>query len=51
MEKYKKVIKINEFKTSTQKWSKEFELPDSSYSVSDVQDYFECTVKKTWRKD
>ena len=24
----------------------EFELPDGSYSVSDVQDYIECIIKK-----
>ena len=22
-------------------WNEEFELPDASYSVSDIQDYFE----------
>ena len=27
-------------------WNEEFELPDGSYSVSDIQDYFECTFKK-----
>ena len=30
----------NEFKTSTPTWNDEFELPDGSYSVSDIQDYF-----------
>ena len=29
----------NKFKTSTPTWSEEFELPDGSYSVSDIQDY------------
>ena len=24
----------------------EFELADGSYSISDVQDYFECKLKK-----
>ena len=23
-------------------WNNEFELPDGSYSVSDIQDHFEC---------
>ena len=46
MEKYKKVIKINEFKTSAQKWSKEFELPDSSYSYQ----MFKTILNVPWRK-
>ena len=28
-------------------WSEEFELPDGSYSISDIQDYFEYIFKKT----
>ena len=31
----------NKFKISTSTWNDEFELPDGSYSVSDIQDYFE----------
>ena len=27
-------------------WSEEFELPDGSFSVSDIQDYFEYILKK-----
>ena len=27
-------------------WNEEFELPDGSYSVSDIQDYFEYILKK-----
>ena len=27
-------------------WNDKFELPDGSYSVSDVQDYFEYILKK-----
>ena len=27
-------------------WSDEFELPDGSYSLSDIQDYFEYIIKK-----
>ena len=26
-------------------WNEEFELPDGSYSISDIQDYFENTFK------
>ena len=29
-----------------QTWNDKFELPDRSYSVSDIQDYFECVLKK-----
>ena len=31
----------NKFKISAPTWSEEFELTDGSYSVSDIQDYFE----------
>ena len=31
----------NKFKISAPTWSDKFELPDGSYSISDVQDYFE----------
>ena len=30
----------NEFKISAPTWNHEFELPDGSYCVSDIQDYF-----------
>ena len=36
----------NEFKISAPKWNDEFDLPDGSYSISDIQDYFECILKK-----
>ena len=36
----------NKFKTSALTWSEEIELSDGSYSVSDVQDYFEYILKK-----
>ena len=42
----KKSYKNNKFKISAPTWNEEFELPDGSYSVSDIQDYFECTFKK-----
>ena len=31
----------NKFKISAPTWNDEFKLPDGSYSVSDIQDYFE----------
>ena len=36
----------NKFKISSPTWSEEFELPEGSYSVSDIQDYFEYILKK-----
>ena len=36
----------NKFKISPPTWSDEFELPDGSYSISDIQDYFEYILKK-----
>ena len=36
----------NKFKISAPTWNEEFELPDGSYSVSDIQDYFEYILKK-----
>ena len=36
----------NKFKISAPSWSEEFKLPDGSYSVSDIQDYFEYILKK-----
>ena len=36
----------NKFKISAPTWSEEFELPDGSYSGSDIQDYFEYILKK-----
>ena len=42
----KKSYKNNKFKISAPTWNEEFELPDGSYSVLDIQDYFECILKK-----
>ena len=36
----------NKFKISAPIWNDKFELPDGSYSVSDIQDYFEYILKK-----
>ena len=36
----------NKFKISAPTWNDKFELPDGSYSVSDIEDYFEYTLKK-----
>ena len=42
----KKSYKKNKFKISAPTSNEEFELPDGSYSVSDIQDYFEYIIKK-----
>ena len=36
----------NKFKISSPKWGDEFELTEGSYSISDIQDYFEYILKK-----
>ena len=36
----------NKFKVSAPTWNDEFDLPGGSYSVSDIQDYFDFTIKK-----
>ena len=36
----------NKFKISTPTWNEEFTLPDGSYSISDIQDYFQYILKK-----
>ena len=47
MEKHKKSsYNHNKFKISAPTWSEESELPDGSYSISDIQDYFEYILKK-----
>ena len=47
----KKPYKGSKFKISATTWNKKFELPDGSYSVSDVQDYFELYYRKTSKSD
>ena len=46
MEKHKKIIHNNKFKISTPTWNDEFELPDGSYLIWDIQDFFEYILKK-----
>ena len=36
----------NKFKMSELTWNNKFELPDGSYSVSEIQDYFAYILKK-----
>ena len=36
----------NQFKISAPTWNDKFELPDGSYTVSNIQDYFESILRK-----
>ena len=44
--KNKTSYKNNKFEVSAATWNEEFEVPDGSYFVSDIQDYFENIFKK-----
>ena len=46
----KESCKNNIFKISAPVWNEEFELPDGSYYVLDIQDYFEYILKKHGEK-
>ena len=36
----------NKFKISAPTWNDEFDLPDGSHLIADIQDYFEFIIKK-----
>ena len=38
--------KNNKFKISAPTWNDTFDLPNGSYSIADIQDYFEFIIKK-----
>ena len=42
----KTLYKNNKFKISAPTWNEEYELPNGSYSISDIQDFFEYILKK-----
>ena len=46
----KSLCNNNKFKISSPTWNEEFTLPDGSYSMSDIQDYFEYILKKHGEK-
>ena len=46
LENIKSEYNNNKFKEHAPNWNDEFNLPDGSYSVSDIQDYFEYIIKK-----
>ena len=41
----------NKFKILAPTWNDTFDLPDGSYSISDIQDYFLIHYNKTWNFD
>ena len=41
----KSVYNNSKFKISAPTWNGKFDLPDGSYSISDLQDYFEYIIK------
>ena len=43
----RKEYKNNKLKIIARTWNDELELPDGSYSVSDIQDYIEFIIKST----
>ena len=45
-QKIQESYKSNKFKISSKTWNEEFVLPDRSYSISNIQDYFEFIIKK-----
>ena len=46
MKKYKKSYRNNTFKESGSTWNEKFKLSDGSYSVTDIEGYFEYNIKK-----
>ena len=46
MENIKSEYNNNKFKISAPTWNETFDLPDGSYSIADIQDYFEFIIKK-----
>ena len=46
MKNIRKQYKNNKLKIIGPTWNDEFELPDGSYSVSDIKYYIESTIKK-----
>ena len=42
----KSIYKNNKFKIAAPTWNETFDLPDGSYNISEIQDYFEYIIKK-----
>ena len=48
-ENIKSAYNNNKFKIFSPTWNDKFELPYGSYSISDIQDYFEYILKSMWK--
>ena len=46
MKNIKSACHSNKFKISAPTWNDEFDFSDGSYSIADIQDYFEFIIKK-----
>ena len=46
LKKVKEEYKNNKFKTTAPNWDETFDLPDRSYNISQIQNYFEFIMKK-----
>ena len=46
----KKSYKNNKFKLLVPTWNENFDLPDGSYSVSDIQNFFEYILKNMTKR-
>ena len=46
MKNIKSEYSNNKFKISAPTWNNTFDLPNASYSIADIQDYFEFIIKK-----
>ena len=46
MENIKSTCHNNKFKISAPTWNDEFDLSDGSYSIAEIQGYFEFIIKK-----
>ena len=44
--KVKSKYNNNKFQISARTWNDTFDLPESSYSIADILDYFEFVIKK-----
>ena len=46
MEKVKSDYNNNKFKIAAPTWNDKFDVPDGSYSIAPLQNYFEYIIKK-----
>ena len=46
MEEHKSAYNNDKYKISAPSWNETFDLSDGSYSIANIQDYFEFIIKK-----